>query len=178
MLMNRATEHATACTLADFTSPRLIAAHLRGKDLPSVVYELSEALESEGRVPDVLQFYHAALNREYLCSTALSHGVAFPHAQITGLPRLSFAFGRSSEPLVWGSGTSPTVQYVFLIAAPAGGSGPYLSLVSGLAHFARSELLHELSAATTQEAILAIFGKIRFAFHGVDCQSEQPVAVA
>ena len=176
--MNRATEPTAACTLADFTSPRLIAANLRGKDLPSVVYELSEALETEGRVPEVLQFYHAALNREYLCSTALSHGVAFPHAQITGLPRLSFAFGRSAEPLVWGSGTSSAVRHVFLIAAPAGDSGPYLSLVSGLAHFARSELLEKLAFATTPEAIFAIFGEIKFAFHGLGCQSQQPVAVS
>jgi len=90
-------------TLADFTSPGLIIPHLRGQDVASVIQELSQALQREGRVGDLLPFYHAALNREFLVSTDMEAGMAFPHARLPGLKELSFALGRSGEPLGWGA---------------------------------------------------------------------------
>jgi len=46
-------------TLADFTSPGMIIPHLRGQDATSVIQELSQSMQREGRVPDLLPFYHA-----------------------------------------------------------------------------------------------------------------------
>jgi mannitol/fructose-specific phosphotransferase system IIA component (Ntr-type) len=93
---------ATAVTLADFTSPGLIIPHLRGQDAPSVIQELSQALQREMRVPDLLPFYHAALNREFLLASDWEAGMAFPHARLPALKEVCFAFGRSDEPLGWG----------------------------------------------------------------------------
>ncbi len=90
-------------TLADFTSPGLIIPSLRGKDVASVIQELGQALQRKGRIPDLLPFYHAALNREYLLSTEMEAGMAFPHARAPGLNGLAFALGRSAEPLGWGA---------------------------------------------------------------------------
>ena len=165
--MNCISENVCVSSLAAFTSPGLIAADLRGRDLPSVIYELSGALQSEARIPELLPFYHAALSREYLCSTALSHEIAFPHAQISGLPRLTFAFGKSPEPLPWGSRTSSSVRFVFLIAAPSGNSVNYLSLIGGLAQFAkRSDLLQRLSKTSTPAGIYEFFAEIEISFRG------------
>ena len=75
----------TAMTLADFTSAGLIIPHLRGQDVATVIQELSQAMRRERRVPDLLPFYHAALNREFLVSTDMEAGMAFPHARLPGL---------------------------------------------------------------------------------------------
>ena len=135
-------------TLADFTSPRLMIPHLRGQDAVSVIQELSQALQRENCIPDLLPFYHAALNREFMVSTNMEAGMAFPHARLPALKQVSFAFGRSDGPLGWGAGATGSVRLVFLMAVPATDSTQYLLLISGLARLAKnSRLVEKLHAA-------------------------------
>jgi len=149
-------------TLADFTSPGMIIPHLRGQDATSVIQELSQAIHREGRVPDFLPFYHTALNREFLVGTDMEAGMAFPHARLPGLKELSFAFGRSDEPLLWGARGSRTVRIVFLLAVPATDSTQYLLLISGLARLAKeNELMEKLRAAQDTFQILDALGQVK-----------------
>lgn len=128
-------------TLADFTNPALIIPRLRSRDIAGVVHELSQVLQQQGRISDLLPFYHAALNREYLVSTNTEAGMAFPHARLAELTRVSFAVGRSEQPMPWGSNTATSVRLVFLLAVPATDSTQYLPLISGLVRLARDESL-------------------------------------
>ena len=138
----------TTMTLADFTSPGLIIPHLRGQDAASVIQELSQALQRDKRVPDLLPFYHAALNREFMVSTNMEAGMAVPHARIPGLKELSFALGRSDQPLGWGAKASGAVRLVFLMAVPATDATQYLLLISGLVRLAKEgRLVEKLHAA-------------------------------
>lgn len=134
---------ATAMTLADFTHPGLIIPHLRGQDAASVIQELSRVLQQERRIPDLLPFYHTALNREFMVSTDMEAGMAFPHARLPGLKELSFALGRSDQPVGWGARSSGAVRLVFLMAVPATDSTQYLSLISGLARLSKDSRLVE-----------------------------------
>lgn len=148
-------------TLADFTSPGMIIPHLRGRDVTGVIQELSQALQREGRVADLLPFYHAALNREFLVSTDMEAGMAFPHARLPGIRDLSFAFGRSDQALVWGAKGGRAVSMVFLFAVPATDSTQYLSLISGLARLSRQEgLRKKLESAQDTFQILALFQQV------------------
>jgi mannitol/fructose-specific phosphotransferase system IIA component (Ntr-type) len=133
----------TAMTLADFTSPGLIIPHLRGQDAASVIQELSQSLQREKRVPDLLPFFQAALNREYLVSSDMEAGMAFPHARLPGLKDLTYAFGRSNEPLDWGARARRSIKLVFLIAVPATDSTLYLLLICGLARLSKDDRLME-----------------------------------
>lgn len=149
-------------TLADFTSPGLIIPHLRGQDAASVIQELSQAMQREKRVPDLLPFYHAALNREFLVSTDMEAGMAFPHARLPGLRELLFVFGRSDQPLGWGAKATRSVRLVFLMAVPATDSTQYLSLISGLARLAKnSGLVDKLMAAQDTFQILEVLQEIK-----------------
>jgi mannitol/fructose-specific phosphotransferase system IIA component (Ntr-type) len=148
-------------TLADFTSPGLIIPRLRGKDVASVIQELSQALQRERRVPDLLPFYHAALNREFLVSTDMEAGMAFPHARVPRLKELSFALGRGNEPLAWGARAVCSVRLVFLSAVPATDSTQYLQLISGLARLAKdNRLVEKLHAAQDTFQILELLQQI------------------
>jgi mannitol/fructose-specific phosphotransferase system IIA component (Ntr-type) len=149
-------------TLADFTTPGLIIPHLRGQDVATVIQELSQALQREGRVPDLLPFYHAALNREFLVNTDMEAGIAFPHARLPGLKELSFALGRSGDPLKWGTRAARSVKLVFLIAVPATDSTQYLSLISGLARLAGDgRIVESLHHAQDTLQILEVLQQIR-----------------
>ncbi len=135
-------------TLTDFTSPGLIVPHLDGRDVPSILQELSHALHREKCVPDMLPFYHAVLNREFLVSTNVEPGMAFPHARLVGLNRLSFALGRCAEPVSWGARAGCPVRLVFLLAVPATDSTQFLQVISGLARFAKeTRLVQQIHAA-------------------------------
>lgn len=132
-----------ATTLADYTSPSLMIPELRGKDSVSAIQELSQVLQRENRIPDMLTFYHAALNHESLVSTDLESGMAFPHARLPGLQTPVFAVGRSNEPLYWGTRARRTVRFVFLIAMPDTDSTQYLLLISSLARLSLDTVLME-----------------------------------
>jgi PTS system fructose-specific IIC component len=148
-------------TLADFTSPGLIIPQLRGLDVATVIQELSQALQREGRVPDLLPFYHAALNREFLLSTGWETGMAFPHARLAAVKEVSFALGRCQEPLSWGQRNTGSVKLVFLIAVPATDVTQYLAVVSGLARLSRNpNLLERLYAAQDTFQILDVLHQV------------------
>lgn len=148
-------------TLADFTSPGMIIPHLRGRDATSIIQELSQAMQRERRVPDLLAFYHAILNRERLVSTDMEAGMAFPHARLPMFKDLSFALGRSDESLVWGTQGKRPVQLVFLFAVPATDTTQYLLLISGLARLAKQDgLLKKLQAAQDTFQILELLQQV------------------
>jgi len=89
---------AAPVSLADYTHPGLIVPSLRERDTAGIISELSQVLQREGSVPDVLPFYQAALNQELLTSSALDCGLAFPHARLSGIKRVKFAFGCTPSP--------------------------------------------------------------------------------
>ncbi len=105
-------------------------------------------LECEKRVPDLPAFLNVVVKRELLVSTEMETGLAFPHGRLPGVVELSFALGRSQEPLAWGAKAPRSVRLVFLIAAPVSDSTPYLPLISGLARLTRdARLVERLHAA-------------------------------
>jgi mannitol/fructose-specific phosphotransferase system IIA component (Ntr-type) len=148
-------------TLADFTRPGLIVPHLGSRDATGAIHELSLALQREGCVPDWLPFYHEALNREFLLSTDMEAGMAFPHARLPGLRELAFAFGRSDSPFTWGPGITHPVRMVFLLAVPSAAADYYLPLVSGLARLSGNlSLLDAICGAADSAAIITMFRQI------------------
>jgi mannitol/fructose-specific phosphotransferase system IIA component (Ntr-type) len=145
-------------TLADLTRAGLIIPHLVSRDATSVIHELSLALQRDGCVPDWLPFYHEALNREFLLSTDMEAGMAFPHARLPGLRELAFAFGRSDTPFAWSPGITHPVRMVFLLAVPANDSDAYLPLISGLARLSSNlPALDVIRDAAGVEEILGAF---------------------
>ena len=103
-------------TLADFTSPSLIIPFLQEGDAATVIQELSAAFQREGLLTDLLPFYQAVLNREYLGHTVAERGWAMPHAKAKGLNR-PYCAGRWAPLKFWLSSAQP-VSLVFLFAIP------------------------------------------------------------
>jgi mannitol/fructose-specific phosphotransferase system IIA component (Ntr-type) len=153
---------AAPVSLADYTGPALIALRLRERDTAGIISELSQVLQREGAVPDVLPFYQAALNQELLANSALENGLAFPHARLSGAKQLQFAFGRTPEPIVWGARSSWPVQLVFLLAVPATDAAGYLHLLASLARLGQQpDLLAQLRTAENAEAVLGALQRIK-----------------
>jgi mannitol/fructose-specific phosphotransferase system IIA component (Ntr-type) len=153
---------AVPLTLGQYTRRALIVPELRERDTAGIIGELSHVLQRQGCVTDVLPCYHTALNRELLSNSALECGLAVPHARLSGVKQLTFALGRTPEPVMWGAKGSWRVQFIFLLAVPATDAACYLNLLASLARLGqRSEALEQLRAAQDAEAILAVLEKIR-----------------
>ena len=149
-------------TLARYTSRSLIIPRLRERDTAGIISELSQTLQREGCLSDVLPFYHAALNHELMTSSAHPSGLALPHGRVSGVKQLQFAFGRACEPVAWGSKGSWPVQLVFLLAVPATDAASYLHLLASLARLGQQpEQLAALRAAPDSQSVLSILEKIR-----------------
>ena len=105
---------------------------LRSRDAAAVTAELCSTLQRQGRVSDLLPFYHAVISHEALSSTFNSPGWALPHARIAGIPQLSFRAraDRRAAGLVWRANWS---SWSFLLAVPESEAAVYLGLISGLA---------------------------------------------
>ncbi len=146
---------SASLTLGDFTRTDLIVPALRGNDQAAVLMELARRLHDGGVVQDLMQFYHAAFNREFLESTKVGGDLALPHVRLPDLPRLVFALGRSARPIQWTGAPQQLVRWVILAAVPASNLTEYLSLLSAVARVAGdSEFRAALASAPGAEAIL------------------------
>lgn len=153
---------APSATLAAFTRSALIVPSLEGRDTAGVIAELSQTLQREGVVGDMLPFYHAALNQELLTNSALECGIAVPHARLSGVKHLRFAFGRAAKPVAWGSKGSWPIRFVFLLAVPATDAASYLHLLASLARLGQQAAeLAQLDSAEGADGILNALRRIR-----------------
>ena len=153
---------AAPASLAEYTQSAVVMPRLREDDTAGIISELSQVLHRQGFVPDLLPFYQTALNQELLTNSALDCGLAFPHARLSGIKQLQFAFGRVREPIGWGARRSWSVQLIFLLAVPATDAAGYLQLLASLARLGHQPgVLAQLRAAESAEAILAVLGSIR-----------------
>ena len=148
-------------SIADYTRPELIVPRLRERDPAGIIEELSQRLRAGGIIADVLSFYQAVVNHEFLSNSALPAGIATPHARSAQVGRLTLAVGRTSEPVVWGVEESWPVEYVFLLAVPPTDASNYLSLLSSIAGFGRQpEMLARLHTAADAASILGLLNQI------------------
>ena len=162
MLPPESTLQNGAVSMLEYTRPELIVPELHETDTAGIIGQLSQALQRQRVVPDLLPFYHAALNQELLHNSALESGIAIPHARLAGVKQLQFAFGRAAVPVSWGVRGSWAVQFVFLVAVPASDSAAYLQLLAGIARLSQQpEQLAELRKARGAEELLGVFERVR-----------------
>jgi mannitol/fructose-specific phosphotransferase system IIA component (Ntr-type) len=149
-------------SLADFTSPGLIVPYLHGRGAAAVIQELSARLQREGRLTDLLQFYHSALNREYLCSTVAEPGWAMPHALVKGLDKPCFVLGRCAPPMIWMKSDHQPVSLVFLFAIPETDAQAYMNLIYGLARLSKTpHLVDPLLKGRDTFAVLNVLKQVK-----------------
>jgi mannitol/fructose-specific phosphotransferase system IIA component (Ntr-type) len=142
-------------SVADYTQTELIVPRLREADPAGIIEELSQRLRTNGIVGDMLSFYQAVVNHEFLSSSALPSGIATPHARSAQVSRLTLAIGRAREPVVWGISESWSVEYVFLLAVPSTEAMNHLALLSGIAGLGRQpEMLARLHVAADAQEII------------------------
>lgn len=146
-------------TVGDFTELSLLIPQLVGADQATAIHALSHRLQDTGRIADSLTFFQSALQRDYLSSSAIESGVAFPHARGHGIHRFSLALGLSKEGIHWRDGSQ--VHAVFLIGVPSVETQLYLAVGSALARQSRlGGWLTALMACNRPEELLGMLNNV------------------
>jgi len=137
-----------------FSCPELMIPRLASPDRDGVIRELCAKLETEGFVEHAERLCEGALKREAIISTAVDHGLAFPHVRGVEGGGLTLALGLSRKGVKrWGPGRSLT-RIVFLLLIPTAASAFYLKLLSGLVQtFQKEEAREKLFECDTPEKL-------------------------
>lgn len=131
-----------------FSAPALMIPRLQAEDKEGVIGELAMQMEQEGFVDNGEMLLESALRRETIVSTAMSHGLAFPHVRGIEGGALTFSLGLSPKGIVFDENGSGLMHIIFFIVIPTAASAFYLKLLSGLAEtFSKAEARKALLAA-------------------------------
>jgi len=136
--------------LSAFTDPRFIDLSVGGASKDSVLAALCELLARSRNVRDGTAFLKDVLAREELVTTGVGHGVAFPHAKSDAVSDVTFAFGRTTSDVDFGSLDGEPVRLVFLIGAPKQlePSRVYLNLMARLSFLMKNQANRDLLLTT------------------------------
>jgi len=117
--------------ISRFSAESLMVTDLQAATAAGAIEELAKVMESKCYVSGADKLIQSALEREAVLSTAMEHGLAFPHVRGVEGGGLTLALGISKNGIQWDdSGNKITI--VFFITIPTAVSAFYLRLMSGL----------------------------------------------
>ena len=97
------------------------------------------------------------LEREAVGSTGVGHGVAVPHARLTGLDRMRAVFVRLEHPVEFASIDDQPVDLMFALFAPPNAGAEHLRALARVSRLLRQGNLREqLRQARTADALHAL----------------------
>lgn len=124
-------------------------------DIPDVKRALERAAELMCRAHDLdpAPVFRALWRREQIGSTAIGHGVALPHARITGIAEPLMLFMRPRYAIDFDAPDGRLVTRIWVILVPADGSAEdHLNLLASIAEACSDDGLRaQLDAAPTAD---------------------------
>jgi mannitol/fructose-specific phosphotransferase system IIA component (Ntr-type) len=133
-------------SIARFSAANLMVPQLAATTREEVIGELAKALADGGFIEDGATVTELALRREAIISTAVEHGLAFPHVRDVEGGGLTFAAGLKDKGIDFGAHEEHLSKIFFFIVIPTAATAFYLRLLAGLVRAfesadARKELL-------------------------------------
>lgn len=124
-----------------------------GKDKSASLKELTHLLFEKKNLKGVEAALDQIMAREGTESTGIGHGIAVPHARVSGLKTLHCALGRFKEGLDFMAIDKKPVHLVFLICYPPTQQTTYLNFVATVAKLLRdgAHLNDMLKAKTAKD---------------------------
>lgn len=151
-------------SLADLTQERLLVPQLSAGDHIETLKELAARLQEVGAVRDILSFYQAVLQHEYLTSVAAEHGVAFAHVRCSAVNAPGLAVGLSIQGIRWGGDQDPLVHAVLLLSVPHAAAELHPHLLGGVARLIRDDTLREeLQRCPSTRAMMELLQRVKIA---------------
>jgi len=128
--------------------------HIEAATRDEAIEEMSMKLEAEQFVDNGRKLRDAAIARESIISTAVEHGIAFPHVRGIEGGGLTLALATSKKGIRCEQGGKNLTRIIFFLLIPTGASAFYLKLLAGLTEsFQKKENRDKLLDADTPEKL-------------------------
>jgi mannitol/fructose-specific phosphotransferase system IIA component (Ntr-type) len=118
--------------VARFSAAELMLPRIEAEERDAVIAELIQLMAEQGFVENPQDLLGAALRREAIVSTALDHGLAFPHVRGVEGGGLIFSLGLKKRGFRFDPSQGRLTRIVFFIVIPSSTSVFYLQVLSGL----------------------------------------------
>ncbi len=143
-----------------FSAITLMLPNLKATTRNEAIKELAQLMEQEKFVDDGEKLYQEALKREIIQSTAVEHGMAFPHVRGVEGGGLTLALGISRKGIKFEDDARSLSHVIFFIVIPTAASVFYLRLLAGLNQaFTKKEARDKLMTAKNQEELWSALAK-------------------
>jgi mannitol/fructose-specific phosphotransferase system IIA component (Ntr-type) len=138
--------------VAKFSSAELMLPQIEAGDRDAAIAELIQLMAEQGFVGNPEGLLRAALGREAIVSTALDHGLAFPHVRGVEAGGLTFALGLKKRGFKFDPSQGRLTRIVFFIVIPSAVSVFYLQVLAGLIKaFQEEDARKQILACKTSE---------------------------
>jgi mannitol/fructose-specific phosphotransferase system IIA component (Ntr-type) len=117
--------------ISRFSAESLMLPQLEAKSMEAAITALANNMEAQGFVQGAAKLVQSALDREALLSTAMEHGMAFPHVRGVEGGGLTLALGVSKNGVLFDD-QKKRVNFIFFVTIPTAVSAFYLRLMAGL----------------------------------------------
>lgn len=152
--------------LTKYIQKNCIVPDLRVDNKADALKELTHLLFDKKKMKGVSQALDQIIAREVTESTGIGHGIAVPHARVTGMKTLACAVGRIPEGLDFMAVDRKPVHLIFLICYPSTEQTTYLNFVATVARLLRKpEHLQRIMTAATTDDIFDILEADSETFH-------------
>lgn len=102
--------------------------------------------------------FRALWRREQAASTAIGHGIALPHARVSGIDQPILLLARSRQPIVFGAPDGRPVSILFAIVVPEHANDDHLQILASVAERLSSDALRtQLRRAANPSAVKELF---------------------
>lgn len=106
---------------------------------------------------DAREILEALLAREAKGSTGVGHGVALPHARVTGLNRMRAVFLRFETPVDFAAVDEQPVDIMFVLLAPGDAGSEHLRALARVSRLLRQpDLREQIRKARSADAVYAL----------------------
>ena len=146
--------------VARFSSAELMLPRIEAGNRDDAISELIQLMALKEFVENPEDLSAAALRREAIVSTALDHGLAFPHVRGIEGGGLTFSLGLKKRGFKFDPYAGRLTRIVFFIVVPSATSVFYLQVLSGLIEALREDSARKklLACETPQQMWTAIKG--------------------
>ncbi len=149
-----------------------------GRTADEVIRALAERVVAAGRADDAAGLHADAMAREASSATGLPGGIGIPHCRSRHVTEPTLAFARLSPKADFGAADGPA-DLVFLIAAPEGGGGEHLKLLSALARsLVRPAFTAALREASDADSVVSLVREAVTPPPAVPAAAPSPTTVA
>jgi len=111
----------------------------RSEAKEKILDELVGVLENDARIGNRKKLLEDFINRERKATTAIGHGVAFPHIRSMQAKEFMLGFARSTKGYDWNSPDNEPVHLFFVMAAPPYDDNLYLKVFKTLSEMLSDE---------------------------------------